>query len=353
MLLQQLCLVATAALASASSGPMNEIQPGTNVRMGPCNESSPFQQWALRSPNCGSNGPPAPAPSPLGSCTNLSGTYCCGVTTIKQHGAQFDSTAAYGSGHGNISGLNLHWTFQTGVQLVGKIDPRCDTIVWSNGATWARIPSVCQHQLALRQRAGSCMRVRGAVVSTGVSVEMFGCTAPGSAATGDMAWSFGNLSNITSDSGTPVHTLVPRNGAEVAGGEGYCLDVSAPSAVGEAPQVGPVQAGSNLQLMPCAAARGPRQRFRLDPATGLLRTLASPMMCVEAGSADFRVPLTCSDPPLSGFTFCDRRAPLKNRVDDMVSRVTLAEQMLNMEQRAYYSHGIPRLGEPALLLACT
>ena len=190
------------------------------------------------------------------------------------------------------------------------------------------------------------MRVRGAVVSTGVSVEMFGCTASGSAATGDMAWSFGNFSNITSQNGTEVRTLVPGDGAEVLGGAGYCLDVSAPSAVGEAPQVGPVLAGSNLQLMPCAASRE-RQQFRLDSATGLMRTLASATMCVEARSAEFRVPLTCADPPLSGFTFCDRRASLGVRVDDMVRRATLAEQMLNMEQRAYYSHGIPRLGEAA------
>lgn len=317
--------------------------PGTNVRMNTCNASSALQVWSLQSPNCaGGATPPAPTPSPPGSCTNLTGTYCCGVTTITQHGVQFDSTAAYGSGHGNISGYSLHWTFQTGVSLVGTIDPKCDTIRWSNGATWARIPTVCQHQLALRDRDGAlCLRVRGAQVSAAVSLEMFGCNASGAAAVGDMAWSFGNTSNLTHPGGgTEIRTLAPS-------GEGYCVDVSAPSAIGESPQDGPVEVGSNLQLMPCdPSGRGARQRFHLDESTGLLRSMASATMCLEAASASFRVPLTCSDPPLRDFAFCDTTRSLQARVNDMVQRATLAEQMLNMEQRAYYSHGIPRIGIP-------
>ena len=57
------------------------------------------------------------------------------------------------------------------------------------------------------------------------------------------------------------------------------------------------------------------------------------------------VNITCADPPLNTYPYCDPKLPINQRVDDLLSRLTLMEKVIlqNSDQG-----GVPRLGIPTL-----
>ena len=57
------------------------------------------------------------------------------------------------------------------------------------------------------------------------------------------------------------------------------------------------------------------------------------------------VNITCADPPLNTYPYCNSKLPIDQRVDDLLSRLTLWEKvfMQNSDQG-----GVPRLGVPTL-----
>ena len=84
------------------------------------------------------------------TCRNLTGSWCCGMTSLTQAGADGSSistTADYGSGVGTLSGSFLSMQFSNqpaGTLLNATVAEDCGSIAFSTGTVWTRpwTPSV-------------------------------------------------------------------------------------------------------------------------------------------------------------------------------------------------------------------
>lgn len=79
------------------------------------------------------------------------------------------------------------------------------------------------------------------------------------------------------------------------------------------------------------------QRWSFDAVAGALRPAATPGLCLDMGTA-WR---PCASAPFSALPFCDATLPLEARLDDMLSRMTLAEKIQQLQSN---SAGAPSIG---------
>lgn len=92
--------------------------------------------------------------------------------------------------------------------------------------------------------------------------------------------------------------------------------------------------GTLVWLEPCTNSSS--QSWTLD-ASGALRSAAAPSLCVDSGT---RIK-ACSTAPWSGLPFCDTALTLDARLDDLLSRMTLADRI---QQLSANSAGAPSVG---------
>ena len=86
---------------------------------------------------CAADGAPPPPPPP--SCANLTGAWCCEPVNVTQDGAALTSSAAWGTGNGSVSGLNISMRFSNVGAQAGALSSDCATIQWTPaGTTWRR-----------------------------------------------------------------------------------------------------------------------------------------------------------------------------------------------------------------------
>jgi hypothetical protein len=73
------------------------------------------------------------------TCANLTGAWCCEPVELRQDGAALASTAAWGTGSGSVSGLNINMTFSNVGAQTGALSSDCNSIHWTPaGSTWSR-----------------------------------------------------------------------------------------------------------------------------------------------------------------------------------------------------------------------
>jgi hypothetical protein len=94
--------------------------------------------------------------------------------------------------------------------------------------------------------------------------------------------------NDTGSSGYNEQWSFDGSGAIVSRMNGHCLTVAAAAA------------GVAATMQNCSEPPTPLQTWQYAPATGLITLSADAHYCLDAGSS-----VNCSEPPLSGFVYCD------------------------------------------------
>lgn len=118
------------------------------------------------------------------------------------------------------------------------------------------------------------------------------------------------------------------------GGQLLTTPTLAPSAMCLALALGSQVAGTLVWLEPCTGV--PAQSWELD-SSGALRSAADASLCVDSGTS----PKPCAASPWSSMPFCDSTLPLDARLDDMLERMPLSEQI---QQLAANSATAPSIG---------
>jgi hypothetical protein len=76
-------------------------------------------------------------------CFNLTGFWCCETTNVTQSadGRTLTTLGDYGSGLGTLEGLTINVLFSNAPNaLNGSISTDCNSILWSTGVSWTRVP---------------------------------------------------------------------------------------------------------------------------------------------------------------------------------------------------------------------
>ena len=102
--------------------------------------------------------------------------------------------------------------------------------------------------------------------------------------------------------------------------------------------------GSVLVMDKCKASTQVLQQWEYNSTTGLIRLAAIPTLCVDVGSTS-----NCSMAPYSAHTYCNPAAPVPARVEDLLSRLSVAEKAQFLSAVGHTNNGVPRLGVPPFL----
>lgn len=92
--------------------------------------------------------------------------------------------------------------------------------------------------------------------------------------------------------------------------------------------------GTNMQMAPCTGAGN--QKFLYNGTDMTFRYSFNQSLCLDAGTA-----INCTVEPYSTYPYCNVTLDAETRAKDLVSRMTLAEKVENMQNN---NPGVPRLG---------
>lgn len=103
--------------------------------------------------------------------------------------------------------------------------------------------------------------------------------------------------------------------------------------------------GDKVTLRHCSKTPRTMQMWHYDPQTGLIRHSANDDLCLDAGSKV----VGCSVTPFSTYPYCNHSLPISSRVDDLISRLTVAEKAQFLVANGHTNGGVPRLQVKAFL----
>jgi len=103
--------------------------------------------------------------------------------------------------------------------------------------------------------------------------------------------------------------------------------------------------GSNVQIWTCASPTKGSQQWVYNSTDSTIRGVGSGK-CLDAGTT---APPVCTGPPTNTMAFCNYTLPLNQRVNDLISHLSVDEKVGLLGSG---SHGVPRLGIVAYQWEC-